>query len=47
MGALKAERRIGKALDSNLAQTNQDLDTIVVDDGSTDRTADVMPSNTA
>lgn len=44
MPAYNAERFVAEAIESVLAQTHQDLELIVVDDGSTDRTAAVVAS---
>lgn len=44
IGAYNAEAWIRQALDSVMAQTRPALETIVVDDGSTDRTADIVRS---
>ncbi len=42
IAAYNAERTITAAVDSALSQSAQDLEVIVVDDGSTDRTAEVV-----
>jgi glycosyltransferase involved in cell wall biosynthesis len=42
VAAYNAERFVGEAVESLLAQTHRHLEAIVVDDGSTDRTADVV-----
>lgn len=42
VAAFNAERTIAAAVDSVLSQTEQDLEAIVVDDGSKDRTAEVV-----
>ena len=42
MGAYNEERNIGRALESILAQTFVEWELIVIDDGSTDATADVV-----
>ena len=44
MPAFNAERTVGPAIRSALAQTEQDFELLVVDDGSTDRTADIVRS---
>jgi glycosyltransferase involved in cell wall biosynthesis len=44
MPAFNAERTIGPAIRSALAQTRKEFELLVVDDGSTDRTADVVRS---
>ncbi len=44
MPAFNAERYLREAIDSVLAQTHRPLELIVVDDGSTDATAQVMAS---
>jgi len=45
IAAYDAETTIGEALDSVFAQTLPPLEIVVVDDGSTDRTADVVARN--
>jgi GT2 family glycosyltransferase len=42
MPAFNAERFLAQAVDSVLSQTHEDLELIVVDDGSTDATADIL-----
>src|SRR5262245_25968130 len=42
MGAYDAEPFVGRAVESILAQTLRDLELIVVDDGSRDRTGEVL-----
>lgn len=42
MPAFNAERYVGRAIDSALAQTFTDWELIVVDDGSTDRTGEIV-----
>jgi glycosyltransferase involved in cell wall biosynthesis len=42
MPAFNAERYLAVAIDSMLGQTFEDFEIIVVDDGSTDRTADIL-----
>ncbi len=42
IAAFNAERTIGETLDSIAAQTFRDFELIVVDDGSTDRTAEIV-----
>lgn len=44
MPVFNGERFIGEAIDSVLRQTFADLELIIVDDGSTDRTADIVAS---
>lgn len=43
MPTYNAEETIGEALDSLLRQTWTDWELVVVDDGSTDSTGDVIP----
>ncbi len=45
--ARNEERSLGRCLDSLLAQDYRDFELIVVDDQSTDRTADLITSRTA
>lgn len=42
MPAYNAERFLGRAVESVLAQTHEDLELVVVDDGSTDRTFELL-----
>lgn len=42
--AYNAEKYIGRAIESALGQTYKDIEIIVVDDGSTDRTAEIVRS---
>jgi glycosyltransferase involved in cell wall biosynthesis len=44
IGAFDAERYLGEAIESVLAQTHPNLELIVVDDGSTDRTGEIAAS---
>ena len=44
IAAYNAERTIARAIDSALAQTYPPLEIVVVDDGSADRTAEVVES---
>ena len=44
IGAFDAERYLGEAIESVLAQTYRNLELIVVDDGSTDRTGEIAAS---
>ena len=46
MPAYNAERYIGHAIESVLSQTFEDFELLVIDDGSTDRTAEVVRSYT-
>ena len=45
MAAYNAERFIGRAIDSVLAQTYKNIELLIIDDGSTDGTADVVASH--
>ena len=42
MPAFNSERYIGEAIESILAQTYQNFELIIVDDGSTDRTREII-----
>src|SRR5690349_15547172 len=42
MPAFNAERFLARAVDSVLAQTHEDLELVVVDDGSKDRTFELL-----
>ena len=44
MPAYNAEKYIGEAIDSILNQTFTDFEFIIIDDGSSDRTADIVKS---
>ena len=44
MAAYNAEAFIGRAIDSVLAQTYENFEVVIVDDGSTDATADIVAS---
>jgi len=46
MAAYNAERYIGRAVESVLAQTYPEFELVIVDDGSTDRTAEIVGSYT-
>jgi len=46
MGCYNSEKSVGEAVDSILAQTFRDFEFIVVDDGSTDRTPEILAAYT-